>query len=380
VIERSIVEAAARLRRNREPHLVATVVRVCGAAYRKPGARMLLTHFRWITSAVSGGCLAGDTARDAWARTQNGEPQLLSYDSAGDSDDDIRSAFGLGCDGAVEVLIERAGAPGRVDPLAFASECLRKQKRGALVTVIRSRVPEIKIGTRIALQHGGEPMQDPLGDEILATAMIADARAALASGESCHRSYTSACGSVDVFVEAILPPPRLFVFGTGHDALPLVQLAHGLGWDMTVCTNEARASTQQRFSQADEILVGTPAEHAARIGDCDRAVAVVMSHHYDTDRENLGMLIRSRARYIGVLGPRSRTTRMLNELYLVAQDDPRLHAPVGLELGAETPHEIALAIVAQIQAVLHKAGPDRIADRPMPRITEAVAAALPVAS
>ena len=378
MIERAIVDAAARLRRNREPHLVATVVRVCGAAYRKPGARMLLTHFRWITSAISGGCLAGDIAKEAWARTQNGEPQLLTYDSAADSDDDIRSAFGLGCDGAVEVLIERAGAPGRLDPLAFASECLRTQRRGALVTVIRSRVPEIRIGTRVALQHGGEPVADPLADEILTTAMIADARAALASGESCQRSYTSARGSVDVFVEAILPPPRLFVFGTGHDALPLVQLAHGLGWDVTVCTNEARASTQQRFSHADEVLVGTPAEHATRLAECDRAVAIVMSHRYETDRDDVGMLIGSRARYIGVLGPRARTTRMLAELGV--EDDPRVHAPVGLELGAETPHEIALAIVAQIQTVLHRAGPDRIADRPMPRITEAVAAALPVAS
>lgn len=378
-LERSIVEAASRLRRNREPHLVATVVRVCGAGYRQPGARMLLTQFRWITGAVSGGCLTGDIAKLAWSRTRDGDPFVITYDSTHPADDeDIRSAFGLGGDGIVDVMVERAGAPGRLDPLAFADECLRTQRRGAVVTVIRSRVPEIKIGTRVAVRAGGEPHEDAIGDDILRTAMLADARAAIASGESCNRSYTSARGVVDVFVEAILPPPHLFVFGTGHDAVPLVELARDLGWDVSVCTNADRVTVNQRFRC--EVIVGTPEEHAVRIADRDRAVAIVMGHDYETDRANLGMLIGSRARYIGVLGPRARTTRMLDELYLVAQDDPRLHSPIGVDLGAETPHELALAIVAEIQAVLHQAARirERTHVRPMPRITEAVALATAV--
>jgi xanthine/CO dehydrogenase XdhC/CoxF family maturation factor len=264
--------------------------------------------------------------------------------------------------------------PGRVDPLAFAAECLRTQRRGAVVTVIRSRVPEVKVGARVALSLGGDHEEDAIGDDILRTAMLADARAAIGTGESCNRSYTSARGSVDVFVEAILPPPRLFVFGTGHDALPLVELAHDLGWDVIVCTHEPRELTRQRFGHAADVAIGSLREHSAHIDECDRAVAVVMSHNYDVDREQLGMLIASRARYIGVLGPRERTTRMLNELYLVAQDDPRLHAPLGLPLGADTPHELALAIVAEIQAALHQVPllRDRIYDRKLPRITEAV--------
>jgi xanthine dehydrogenase accessory factor len=381
-IERQIIDAAARLRRQREPHLIATVVRVQGSAYRRPGARMLLTQFRWITGSVSGGCLEGDIAKQGWWRTQSGEPVVMTYDSrdrADADDDDIRSAFGLGCDGVVEVLLERAGAPGRIDPLAFASECIHTQKRGALVTVIRSRVPAIKVGSRVAVRAGAELQADAIGDNVLRTAMTADARAALASGESTNRSYTSAQGTVDVFIEAVVPPPRLFVFGTGHDAVPVVQLARSLGWDVTVCADEVRVATRQRFSQADEMLVGAASDLAARIDECDRAVAIVMNHHYELDREHLGMLIGSRARYIGVLGPRARTTRMLNELYLVAQDDPRLHAPVGLQIGAETPHEIAMAVLTEVQAVLARVpaqslrdhlGP--IHDRPMPRIAQEI--------
>jgi xanthine dehydrogenase accessory factor len=381
-IERQIIDAAARLRRQAEPHLIATVVRVQGSAYRRPGARMLLTQFRWITGSVSGGCLEGDIAKQGWWRTQSGAPVIVTYDSRvpdDADDDDIRSAFGLGCDGVVEVLLERAGRAGRIDPLGFASECIRTQRRGALVTVIRSGVPEINVGSRVAVRAGVEAQADTVGDPVLRTAMIADARAALASGESSTRSYTSARGTVDVFVEAVLPPPRLFVFGTGHDAVPVVQLGRNLGWEVTVCADQVRVSTRQRFSQADEILVGCAADLAARIDECDRAVAVVMNHNYELDRDHLAMLVGSRVRYIGMLGPRARTKRILDELYLIEQDDPRLHAPVGLQIGAETPQEIALAIAGEVQAVLarvpaqslrDRAGP--IHDRPMPRIAHEI--------
>src|SRR5215218_3865193 len=99
-IERQIIDAAARLRRNREPHLVATIVRVQGSAYRKPGARMLLTQFRWISGSVSGGSLEGDIATRGWWRTRDGEPAIVRYDSRlpqNADDDDVRAAFGLGC-------------------------------------------------------------------------------------------------------------------------------------------------------------------------------------------------------------------------------------------------------------------------------------------
>jgi xanthine/CO dehydrogenase XdhC/CoxF family maturation factor len=381
-MERQIIETAARLRRQREPHLIATVVRVQGSAYRRPGARMLLTQFRWITGSVSGGCLEGDIAKKGWWRTQSGKPVVVTYDSrlAEDADDDdIRSAFGLGCDGVVEVMLERAGTAGRVDPLAFASECIRTQSRGAIVTVIRSSAADIDVGSRVAVRTGGEPEADLFGDDILRTAMIADARAAIATGMSSNRTYTYAPGSVDVFIEAVLPPPRVFVFGTGHDAVPVVQLARSLGWDVAVCTDQVRVSTRQRFTQADEILVGSPADLAARIDECDRAIAIVMNHNYQLDRDAVGLLLATRAQYIGVLGPRARTARLVAELDQDAADDPRLHAPVGLEIGGETPHEIALAIVAEIQAVLARVPAQSLRDRigpihdpPMPRIAQEI--------
>ena len=349
--ERSIVEAAGRLRRQREPYLVATVVCVRGSAYRRPGARMLLTQFRWICGAVSGGCLEGDIASKGWWRTQNGEPVVVTYDSRlpdGADDDDVRAAFGLGCDGIVEVMLERAGAPGRIDPLEIAEQCLHANRRAAIATVFRGG----QVGARLAICAGGAPFGDPVPD-----AVLADARAAIETGESRVRSY----GDLEVFIEAIVPPPRVFVLGTGHDALPVVELARSLGWQVAICTPHVRVSTRQRFVAADEVIVGTPADFVPRIDACDRAIAIVMNHNYDLDKQHLAMLLATRARYVGVLGPRSRTARMLDELGVT--DDPRVHAPVGLELGAETPHEIALAIIAEIQSVLAKSPAGSLRDR-----------------
>lgn len=383
-IERSIIDAAARLRRTQEPHLVATVVRVRGAAYRRPGARMLLTQFRWISGSVSGGSLEDDIASKGWARTRDGEPVVVTYDSRSPAglDDDVRAAFGLGCDGAVDVLLERAGVPGRLDPLEFAVRCLDKQRRGAIVTVIRSEAPGIRIGARVAVLDKHEAEGDHF-DAALRAGMIADARAAIATGESCNRTYRSDLGNVDVFVEAILPPPRVFIFGTGHDVVPLVSLVKSVGWDACICTDEARVSVRQRFTSADEILVGDAIELAARIDQCDRAVAIVMGHNYGVDKAHLGMLVGTHCRYIGVLGPRSRTQRMLAELGLGLNIDPRIHAPVGLEIGAETPQEIALAITSEIQSVLTDTSGSKARERlrttaVMPLIAEAVAAATAV--
>ncbi len=383
-IERSIIDAAARLRRNREPHLVATVVRVNGAAYRKPGARMLLTQFRWITGSVSGGSLEGDIASKAWWRTRDGEPVFVTYDShmpEGGEDDDVRSAFGLGCDGSVQVMIERAAMPGRLDPLEFAERCVREQKRGAVVTVICSEVPGIKAGMRVAVL-GSNAVEGDAFDPALRAGMIADARGAIATGESCSRTYRSDAGNVDVFVEAHLPPPRLFVFGTGHDVVPVVTLGKNLGWDVCVCTEEARVSVRQRFTSADELLIGSPEELAARIDDADRAVVVLMTHQYETDRAYLGAVIGTRCRYIGVLGPRARMTRMLTELDLGISGDSRIHAPVGLDLGSETPQEVALAMLAEMQATLAQSLGSSLRHRipaldqraMLPRIAQALAA------
>lgn len=318
MIERATLEASRRLRRRGEPFVVATVARVSGSAYRRPGARMIITCDGWIAGCVSGGDLEADLGRRAWALTEQ-RPALVRYETAG----------------IVDILLERFD-PEALDPIALADDWMRAQRRGA-------------IATRIA---GGELVRMALADDgtLVGKAVFELSRelaGAIATGETrihAHRGH-------DYLIEAIRPAPRLFVLGTGHDAVPVVELARRLGWEVIVSARHLGHGIRERFTAADAIVIGEPEEIAAQIDASDRALAVVMSHDLELDRENLGMLMSSRAIYIGVLGPRTRTEGLLAELGH-RERDQRLHAPVGLELGAETPDEIALSIVSEIQAVL----------------------------
>jgi xanthine/CO dehydrogenase XdhC/CoxF family maturation factor len=345
--ERSIVEAAERLRRHGEPYLVATVVCVHGAAYRRPGARMLLTRFRWVAGSVSGGCLEGDISETGWLRTKDGNPVLLTYDATAslDSDDDIRSAFGFGCDGTVEVLLERAGVAGRIDALEFASRCLRSHKRGAVATVFHANDPSL-VGRRLAIAAGGTLEGGDTIDAALRDAIDADLRGAIEVGQPANRRY----GDVEVLIEVVMPPPRVFIFGTGHDAVPVAALARTIGWDVVVYSEHVKYSTRDRF-HTDDVVIGVRDEVLAKIAESDRAVALVMNHNCDRDRDALGMLLGTKLNYIGVIGPRSRTQRLLREIG-ADDEDPRVVGPVGLAIGADSPQEHALAIVGEMQAVL----------------------------
>jgi xanthine/CO dehydrogenase XdhC/CoxF family maturation factor len=343
VIERAILDAALALRAAGEPFVIATVVAVTGSAYRRPGARMLIGRERWVAGSVSGGCLEGDVMRRAWWETERG-PRVMTYDStvATDADADaLREGLGLGCNGIVDVLLERDG--GDVDVFGFLANARTAQQRGALVTVFASDDPDISPGDRLAVDANGT--YGSLGTATLA--LLAEARRAIRSGA------TAVCTTAGVraLVEVIIPPPQLFVIGAGHDAVPVVAIGAQLGWDVIVCAASLRPELRTRFARADRIVCGAPDALIPLIDAADRAACVVMNHDVARDVASLGAALASRAAYVGMLGPRHRTVALLEEIGRT-DADPRLHAPVGLALGAETPAEIALSIVSEIQAAL----------------------------
>jgi xanthine/CO dehydrogenase XdhC/CoxF family maturation factor len=310
---KAIVEAAARLRAAGEPYLVSTVVRVHGSSYRRPGARMIATAAQRVAGSVSGGCLEAELVRSGWWRTQDG-PVVVRFDSS--DPDEPRAA--LGCGGVVDVLLERGGIAGVPEPLAFVERALASGRRAAMATVFESARPSMPVGTRWWLRED-EPIETPAAWRF---------------------------DGFDALVEPIVPPVQLFVLGAGLVAVPVVELAGRLGWRVSVWNASGRFGIRERFAGADAILGPELDEVRARIDACDRAVAIVMGHDARRDRAALEMLVASRALYIGVLGPRHRTES------LGAGEDPRIHAPVGLDLGAETPAEIALAVTAEILATL----------------------------
>ncbi len=342
--ERSIVEAAARLRRHGEPHLVATVISAAHGTYRPPGARMLLTRFRWVAGSVTGGLLEGDLARTGWANTAEA-PSVVRFDgtrSGSAEDDDVRSAFGLGADGAVEVLLERAGRPGRIDALEVAYRCFRSQRPGAVATIVSGP----SLGARLALVADGE-LEEEVGpiEPLLREAIAADLRAAIDGASTDTRTYVTADGELRVLVEAIIPPPRLFLFAVGHDAVPIAQLAHQIGWDVVVCspgapTDRSRTTTRERFAFADEVIVGSVDDLASRIALAHRPVAIVMTHDADRDRALQQMLLGTAVPYIGVLAARV--------------TDSRVH----VVSPGRSPQQHALAMIAAAQRATDPTPPD----------------------
>ena len=351
-----ISREAAALQARGVPALLATVVRVAGSSYRRPGARMLVAEDRWLAGCVSGGCLEGDVMRRGDFRLRSGVPVVVRYDST--SDDDIGWGFGVGCNGVVEILLESvpvAGAgesgtaPAPNDPLAFVRACIAAEDVGAMVTVFESGDATIPVGARLYLRGSA------LTGAALPTAFADAACEALGAPKPRIVTYDG----VTALVEPIAPPPHVFVIGSGHDAVPIVTLAHGLGMRVTIADLHTSVSLRERFAEADEVLIADAAAVAEAIDRRQSALVAVMTHDYDRDRDYLGAVLKTRAKYIGVLGPERRTARILAELErsgIRASDDAlsRLHAPAGLDVGAETPREIALAILSEMQATLTK--------------------------
>lgn len=334
MIERAVVDAITAA--GDEPLAVATVVGARGSAYRRPGARLVFTRDRALAGSVSGGCLEDEIVRSGWWRTERG-PVVVTYDGG---DDDVRR--GTGCDGSIDILIERVGQA-RIDPLAVLARCVDSQERASLVTVVASSDPRISLGAFAVLRG--------------------------VTGPTRRTTRRTRGGQLDVMIEDLRPPPHMFVLGTGPDALAVADHGRAIGWRVIVVAPSLRPSLRARFSRADA-LFAHPTDAlgplTAAIDRADRAAVVVINHDLDRDLACLAQVLASRAEYIGVLGSRQRTEGMLADLQartdLGVAADPRLHAPAGLALGAETPAEIALSIVAEAQAVLTRAAAGKLRD------------------
>ncbi len=349
---RDIVEAS--MRSECATGLLATVVETSGSTYRRPGARMLVLDDGTTAGSISGGCLEADVI-ERGRGLSSGECLAVTYDTR--SDADLVWGLGLGCNGVVTVLIERVGA-GSLDWLAEAF-ALGKRIACARVLRVNGDLPGMLGSTFVvtSADAGDESVAGEWDTELL-DRVRHETRRVFANGVSTTSLIELSSGSATVFIESIQPPMRLVVFGAGQDAVPLVRQAALLGWDVTVADPRPAHATATRFPEAETVLCVRP-EHASESIDVDeRTAVVVMTHNYAHDLELLRWLVESPAFYIGALGPRVRTERLISEVQAREEMLARLHAPVGLDIGADSPEQIALAIAAEIQAVRagHPAG------------------------
>lgn len=365
----AIIEAVEQIEQCDQTAALATVVKVSGSTYRQPGARMLITSDGQTVGSISGGCLESDVAQKAQRVIATEETIVVQYDTTDETD--IVFGVGLGCRGVVHVLIEYIKPLSANSHMAFLAECLHGRQIGAIATVfsIAGQVTT-QIGDRLMLQQDGQ-VTNNIQDPELAVGILEDAGEVLQESRSAVKAYQLANGSAEVLIEAIQPPVPLVVFGAGHDAMPLVRIAKELGWHVTVVDSRPAYATLDRFPVADAVILCRPEALADRVPLSDRTVATVMTHNYLYDLKLLEILLPLPLRYIGMLGPKSRTERLLQALQnegAINTDQylSRLYGPVGIDIGADTPEAIALAILAEIQAVLANRSGGFLRDRKGP--------------
>lgn len=338
--------------------VIASVVRVEGSAYRRPGARMVIPQLGSATGTVSGGCLESDVSKKAWWLTAAGKPVIRTY-STGEDDDELEDAelsFGLGCNGTVHILFERARAQHPSLAIKVLQQVQTSSRPAALATVIECEgQSQTAVGERVALTADGQ-LDLEMHDKVLGQSIAADLQRVLDTEKSAIRNYHGHDGPIQVLLEYIPAPRRLVIFGAGHDAVPLVSMARLQGWHTTVIDARTHFARPERFVDADQVSALPLAPDKALAPLINDAAVVVMTHSYTQDRHWLGQVLALHPRYIGQLGPRSRTERLLDEMRPEIRELPAfaaLHYPVGLDLGGDTPQSVALSILAEINAVLN---------------------------
>lgn len=327
---------------------LATIIGVRGSTYRREGARLLCTQRQQMIGNISGGCLESDVMVVSEEVMNSRQPRMVTYDLT--ADDDAVWGLGLGCNGAVDLFVERVDPASPVLPLL--RDAIANEQSLGLITVVEGPAP---LGSRLVVYGDGRRV-GTLGDGALDDRADRAAHAALEEGTSRVQTLPAVNGEVKVFIEAIRPPIRLVVCGAGHDAIPVVSVATMLGWRVVVVDQRERYLTHERFPGAREFIKADPAQAAARVPIDNRTYVVVMTHNYLHDRDLLRGFLKTDAPYLGMLGPKLRTEKIISEIQesgvaIADRDRRRIFGPVGLDLGGEGPEEIALAVVGEILAV-----------------------------
>lgn len=345
-VVRDVLPAIERWRREGKGVALATVVEVWGSAPREPGARMAISSAAEVEGSVSGGCVEAAVIEEAGQVLRFGRPRLVRY---GVSDEQAWSV-GLSCGGTIEVFLERLDPGGEI--YAALRAALGAERLVTLVTVVGGA----DIGRQLVLRPDGTRVGS-LGAAALDRQVADHVRERTARLGSERVRLRAEGADVELFVEAIAPRPKLVVVGAVHAAVALVSYARTLGFRTYVVDPRAAFATPERFAHADAILHDWPQPALAAIGLNETSYVVVLSHDLKLDLPALEAALASPARYVGALGSRrthAKRIAALREAGLADDAIARIRAPVGLDLGARTPEEIALAIIAEIVAAARR--------------------------
>ena len=416
-----ILDLAAQAIRQNIDAVLATVVRTEGSAYRQSGAMMLICADGRSVGMISGGCLEPHIIKRAFWLTRHGASVQIyqtgddiGYLNNGDSDstvvedttvededmfeDDILEGelnFGLGCNGRVHVLFERLSSA--IPLLDLVRQVRSTQQPVTIATLIKSdspkiKVPEMKVGTRIYLNqylrtgnladaYLNQNIADDSNTFIDDVFLNAIKKLSKYKFNGKNTEYIKLTGDVELqatgdrqhetewLFQRICPQTRLLICGAGNDVIPLVTMAKLQDWHVTVIDSRPQYATRLRFSQADSVLCVALDDTEKLLNLSAGAAVAVMSHSLAQDRARLAVLLEHSAqyRYLGQLGPRYRTERLIKEIsatsanpHILADGICKLHYPIGYKLGGDGPEALALSIMAQMSAVIHGHAPQTL--------------------
>ncbi|MBD0366141.1 MAG: XdhC family protein [Flavisolibacter sp.] len=349
---KAIINAYNEIDFSKTKAALATVARVEGSSYRRTGARMLVLDNGRYVGGISGGCLEGDALRRAQKAIAQNKPSIVTYDTT--QDDSHQIGVGLGCSGIIDVLFTPLYAEDVQNPVRLLSTLTETREPRVVVSITDCERNKDILG-KVVLYENDEQFRKSFPVNDMAAAVLQDVKQCLTNQASQTSTYEAADDKIKVFIEVILPVTHLVIYGGNYDIYPVVRIAKELGWNTTVVMNITKAG-KSLFSTATKVLHNRGAEKPM----VDRYSAILlMAHDYKTDFDNFQQTLQTPAAYIGLLGPRNRSQKMFDALAkeghpVSKQDEKRIFAPAGLDIGAATPEEIALSITAEIRS--HFAG------------------------
>ncbi len=355
-----IVNAYEIARKNGKRLALATLVHLNGSSYRRLGARMIVDESGQLTGAISGGCLEGDALRKAVFCIHQQQPKPVIYDTSDEEDATI--GVQLGCSGIIQVLFEPIKEDDLLNPIELLKLTVKHRQNAVLVTLYSTQGNNgMLAGTSILQEESGRLINNTLFEKI-PEKLTQDIKETLKLKKSAFKDYTYQDIDFKAFISFIDPPISLIIVGAGNDAIPLQRIAETLGWNITIVDGRQTYAKVERFSASCQLVVSKPEKVLDQLYIDEKTVFVLMTHNYNYDYAILKALLEKKVSYIGALGPKKKLDNMIKDLqkegiFLSDEQEKTIYGPVGLEIGAETPAEIALSISAEILSVLnHKNG------------------------
>ena len=344
---RKIIAAYDAAEQTKEKLALASVVNIEESSYRRIGARMLVSSSGQWVGGISGGCLEGDALRRSQQAIYNDQPTTITYDTL--EDDSNQIGVGLGCNGKIDVLFNPINYTDTNNPIEQLRQIAQSGHPAILLTIIESN--EQYLGQSIIADENLSQLDFCRIEALPLSHAIKETR--LKRRPQIINITNKDDQSLKVLVEYIKPETKLVLIGDNYDVISMAGIAQELGWEVSVVCRKKKLS-KEVYHKAHHVY---EYEELAQVKMDDYTAVILMSHDFNWDKKLLPAIMKSDAAYIGMLGPKKRLIKMESELNINLSQNSNFYSPVGLDIGAETPEEIALSIASEIVAFMrHRNG------------------------